>query len=143
MSWLDEQKAEWAAVATELRERYPSLYADTTCEITIGRGWLPLVRELSEKILVTELRYGQQVIVQQVKEKWGTLCVNWGTLCVNHRLASAELEAAIAQAEVASGRCCEDCGEPGHMREVKRERGDVPYLRTLCDACITKFMEPR
>ena len=128
MNWLDERKAEWAAVAAELRTRYPRLYDDPACEITVGRGWLPLVRELSEKILVTELRYGQRVIVQQVKEKFGTLRFYY-------RLASPELEAAIAQAEVQSSRCCEDCGEPGRVREVKRERGDIPYLRTLCDAC--------
>lgn len=135
MSRTDDRVAEQAAVAAELRERYPSLY-EPPCEITIGRGWLPLLRELSEKALVTELRYGQRVIVLQVKEKFGKLRFYY-------RLASPDLEAAVAQAEAQSTRCCEDCGEPGRIREVGVGVSvGTSALRTLCDDCKLAYLEP-
>lgn len=60
----------------------------------------------------------------QVKEKFGQL-----RLYMNYYVK--EIEELITEAEVKSGKTCEDCGTPGELREGG-------WLVTLCDNCNEK-----
>lgn len=79
-------------------------------------GWIPTL----EKLMVRLTGLGMKPeAVLQIKEKFGALrfYISNGT---------EEMHDAIMQAENASSQICEDCGEPGRLREGA-------WLKTLCD----------
>lgn len=61
----------------------------------------------------------QQVVVAQVKEKFGTLRFYYDG-------GDDIVDGMVRMAESMSGFMCEDCGAPGHQREGG-------WIRTLCD----------
>lgn len=67
---------------------------------------------------------GNYPCASQIKEKFGTLRVY-----MTHYLP--EMEEAISEAERLSAITCEDCGQPGELRQGG-------WLRTLCDECESK-----
>jgi len=82
-----------------------------------GCGWTPLLIDLCEKL---EAVVGEDFHVLQVKEKFGTL--RFYVYGANE--AAREL---IAEAEEASAKICEVCGEPGFIRGGR-------WMKTLCEA---------
>ena len=128
----------------KLTEKYPELYNyksedGKSSDISVygfshGDGWFNIIDCLSATISdimkshrsrkhLTQQEFEEtvQVRVAQVKEKFGTL-----RFYVDN--GSKEVYAAIAMAELMSGRTCEYCGSPGAPR-----RGG--WVKTLCDAC--------
>ncbi len=85
--------------------------------VCVGPGWHDIIKRLVVKLD----RLGWDGDIIQIKEKWGTMSFYVGA-------GSPEIWAAIDEAELESGRTCEDCGEPGKHRT----RG---WRRTVCDAC--------
>ena len=84
----------------------------------VGPGWHGLVNPIYDRVAVLRAR-GEDVSVEQVKEKFGTLRIYV-------RSTDDELHAMIEAAERQSGETCEICGKPG-------ERRDLPGVQTLCD----------
>lgn len=95
-----------------------------------GDGWFQLLWDLSEKIekcLEDQPLAGFEVV--QVKEKFGTL-----RYYTSHY--RKDIHDCIREAESASARTCEECGEPGKIREGG-------WIRTLCDNCHEEREEER
>lgn len=109
----------------------------------VGFGWRPLLENLHKELLVIRPDYQ----VSQVKEKWGTLRVYiQGTpirmdMIAGNKLYSAphvesatddnwrEVQMIVSKYEKKSAEICEDCGQPGRLRN------DSFWVRTLCDDC--------
>lgn len=130
-----------------LEEKYPELYRGVYCEMSIGPGWYQLIDVLSDQLTsyvrfknnhikwmkenkpdkakdMHELPYP---IIQQVKEKFGTL-----RFYADH--VTDHGDGAISMAEAMSGTICEDCGAPG----IRRSGG---WIRTLCDKHEEEYQE--
>ncbi|MEU7458263.1 hypothetical protein [Streptosporangium roseum] len=107
----------------------------------IGPGWHPLLLRLHEELLAVSPSYS----VQQVKEKYGTLCIYLLTGLLRHlhqggdgwpepheaERYKQEDDAAtllVRAAEQESARICESCGNPGQARQG-------PWIKILCDDC--------
>lgn len=113
-----------------LCENFPNLYRDRngdkreTCMVWgfPGDGWFKIIYDLSVKLegMILKLPEAQRADYRasQVKEKMGTLC--YYVTCT-----TPEINAAIQKAEKASETTCEECGQPGVLREGS-------WLRTLC-----------
>lgn len=80
----------------------------------IGPGWHDLVRPLLERCAT------ENVQIYQIKQKFGGL-----RFYANTRGHDGLLND-ILRAEAASFSICEECGQPGSLR-------DEPYIRTLCE----------
>ena len=83
-------------------------------EGAVGQGWRSLVQPL------IELCEQHDVLIMQVKEKYGGLRYYIGS-------ANKEFFDAIDAAEKESYKTCEQCGEPGVLRD------DLGWISTLCD----------
>lgn len=89
--------------------------------IDCGDGWYPLIRELCRDITEVYATAGQpvDVVVQQVKEKYGQLRF--------YCRASLWIEELIETYEERSAQVCEVCGMAGCLR------AELPWIQTLCD----------
>jgi hypothetical protein len=85
----------------------------------VNPGWEPLVDELHAKVLELD----PDVVVEQVKEKYGGLRYYFNTL-TDH----TSIEAIVSDYEARSKHTCEVCGEPG-----KTDAFGTFWLNTLCD----------
>jgi hypothetical protein len=108
-----------------LVKHFPNLYKDYGGDpkqtlmafgFEVGDGWFDLIKELSEKL------EPMGVVAMQVKEKFGGL-----RFYVTHATDAAwDL---IEEAERKSETICEECGDPGEIRD------DRHWVLTLCDKC--------
>jgi len=89
-----------------LINRYPHLYTQNF-DFHCHDGWFDLVDSLSAQITYhQELRGGQHLHIQKVKEKWGTLKINYEG-------GDQFTDGLISFCESFSSRICEVCGNPG------------------------------
>lgn len=90
----------------------------------VEEGWVPLV----EGLYADCIAYDPELIVQQVKEKFGGLrfYFNLSENCSNE--AGEAIYALVEAAEAASYKICEQCGEPGAPR-------GGGWIKTLRDNC--------
>ena len=99
-----------------LCQRYPLIFADRRRSIkescmgwgfSGGDGWFDLIDTLCERLQFWTDRNGApQVVAQQVKEKFGTLCFY-------PREANQTQRGMIYMAEALSARICDQCCRPG------------------------------
>jgi len=91
-----------------LCQRYPKIFVD--CRRTQCRdGWFDLIDTLCERLQFwTDRNNAPQVIVSQVKEKYGELSF------YAHR-GNETQDGMIELAEAMSARLCEQCGKLGHL----------------------------
>lgn len=91
-----------------LCERYPKIFVD--CRRTMcGDGWFSLIDTLCERMQFwTDHNSAPQVVVSQVKEKYGELSF------YSHR-GNETQDGMIELAEAMSARTCEQCGKPGRL----------------------------
>lgn len=108
-----------------LSTKYPEMYRDVYCGISIGKGWFQIVDELSGLIhshykwLSQQGKAAGYPQVAQIKEKFGGLRFYIDA-------ADDYTYGAINMAEQVASRTCEVCGAPG----TRRSGG---WIRTLCD----------
>jgi len=88
----------------------------------IGNGWIPIMRELCEKIqvIIDNNPEYDDFRFTQVKEKWGGLRV----YC---NYDPPEIDALIDDAVAKAYATCEVCGKEGSLRE------DLSWIVTVCD----------
>ena len=92
-----------------------------------GDGWFQILNQLCQNIqhhLDWKNRGGEfvdQVVVDQVKEKFGTLRFYYTG-------GDEYISGMVTMAEAMSGCTCEGCGNPG-------DRHGGGWVRTLCTAC--------
>lgn len=89
----------------------------------VHAGWHPLLLQVHQDLLAvtTNFRYAQ------IKEKYGTLrCY----IDADESVSDTDFErceAIVDEAEHASARICEFCGQPGTVRN------DLSWIKTMCD----------
>ncbi|WP_069268954.1 hypothetical protein [Paraburkholderia nodosa] len=116
-----------------LRERYPLIFAVDLAVADMpdampsvfslwgfecGDGWFDLIDVLCARLQLATRHGAPQVVVRQVKEKFGTLRFNASG-------ADERQRGMIELAEMMSGRLCETCGNPGQTIETG-------WMRTRC-----------
>jgi len=116
-----------------LRERYPLIFAVEPAVTDMpdampsvfslwgfecGDGWFDLIDVLCRRLQLETKHGAPQVVVRQVKEKFGTLRFNASG-------ADERQDAMIEFAEMMSGRLCEICGNRGETIETG-------WMRTRC-----------
>lgn len=121
-----------------LREKYPLIFAVNSAVtdepdavptvfsvwgFECGDGWFDLIDVLCAKLQLCTKHGAPQVVVKQVKEKFGTLRFSVSG-------ANAQQRAVIELAEMMSGRLCELCGNPG-------ETISTGWMQTRCPAHST------
>lgn len=112
-----------------LCKTYPKLFANRNKSMQetamcwgfeCGDGWFNLIDTLCYSIQrYIDVTGAPQVVVDQVKEKFGTL---------RFYVTGGDYNTAgmITLAENLSGKICEECGSPGTL-------GGKGWIRTLCD----------
>jgi hypothetical protein len=103
----------------KLETNYPKMFAHKYGGIAVGSGWWPLIETLCNTIQRHIDNKGcQQVVVEQVKEKFGGLRFYY-------QGGDDFIHGAVWLAESLSMQMCEECGAPG-------ERGGDGWVVTLC-----------
>ena len=124
---------EYETFSKRMHERFPLMFANPYGGFATGSGWYPLIENLcyliqshtdwNNKMVEKhpDLKYKpvEQVTVQQIKEKFGTLRFYYSG--GNDMIAGM-----VSMAELMSGHLCETCGDKG----ARRSGG---WIRTLCD----------
>lgn len=119
------EEQEYETYAKRMESRFPKMYGGKYGGFAIGKGWYPLIEKLSEVIqnhIDHAHKQGKecpQVIVEQVKEKFGTLRFYY-------QGGDEFISGAVWLAESMTGQLCEECGGLGTRR-------DGGWIRTLCD----------
>jgi hypothetical protein len=91
--------------------------------LDVGAGWEPLIRKLCTAIIEAG---GDDVVADQVKEKWGSLRIYYHG--GNHKVS-----ALVEEAERQSAHVCEACGSVIDV-ECRHDKGGY-WVRTLCLKC--------
>lgn len=115
-----------------LREVYPKMY-DNAYDVYVGPGWMTIVETLTAAIQSyidrrnkfhetrpDKVQEVEQVIVSQIKEKFGGLRFYYDG-------GDSYIDGMVDLAEHWAEKTCEECGKPGHLRK------DLPWIKTLCD----------
>lgn len=117
-----------------LCERYPKIFAERHAPMTqtamcwgfeCDDGWFDIINTLCGNIqnyIDWQNKTGknaEQVVAEQVKEKFGTLRFYY-------RGGDDYIRGLVTMAESMSGLTCEVCGKPGSLN-------DVGWLMTLCE----------
>ena len=116
---------EYEVFAKKMEEQFPKMFAEQYGGFAVGAGWWPILEALCANIQQhldwknREVEVVPQVVVEQVKEKFGGLRFYYEG-------GDEQIYGMVRMAEVWAGMACEDCGEPG-----KRRGGG--WVRTLCD----------
>ena len=122
-----------------LEEKYPEMYHNVYCGISIDEGWFPIIEILSSTIyhrvkyvnqrremLLKDNKYNQTIPeelkypeVHQIKEKFGGLRFYYDG-------GDQYVAGMVQMAEIWASHTCEVCGERG----TSRSGG---WIKTLCD----------
>ena len=111
------------------------LYSAFGCEF--DDGWYQMMVDMCTEIMAVYEKAGKPVdiVVDQVKEKYGELCFYYHTEAENIEASAAvdELHRQVAKIvekyEDKSSTICEFCGQQGKLRENRA------WILTLCDQC--------
>jgi len=125
----------------DIFDRFPLLYQERhlpctqTCMcwgLDCGQGWYNLIYSLSEELQLLSNQTGYQVIITQLKEKWGHLTVyyrlvmNDGAGDLDPAVLMRIINCLISAAEKVSEHTCDACG-------TYAERRTTGYILPLCD----------
>ena len=110
--------------------RILDLYSAFGCEC--GDGWYNLIDELCASIqkVCEAADTPVDIEVEQVKEKYGGL--RFYADANGSESVRREIDRLISEAENRSETICEECGQPGVMRD------DHGWLCVRCDQCYAK-----
>lgn len=117
----------------KLFESYPKLYANSHSQhssmmygFTCGSGWYDLINEMSsvlENLILAQPKNIQDSYrADQVKEKFGTLCVYMSS-------STVEMDTIINSAVLKSSETCMECGGPGKLDSSQH------WIMVLCHRC--------
>lgn len=129
----DQELREYNQYTKRMEKQFPKMYSGKYGGFAIGRGWYPLIEQLSHTIqshIDSMHKQGKecpQVVVDQVKEKFGTLRFYYTG-------GDEFIHGAVWLAENMTSILCEQCGGLG-------ERRDGGWIRTLCDVHEAEHQE--
>jgi len=121
----DQEFKEYEQFAERMEKSYPKMYAGKHGGFAVGKGWYPIIERLSSNIQQhiewknRESEVVPQVIVEQIKEKFGGLRFYY-------QGGDEQVAGMVRMAEAWADVACEECGGIG-----KRRGGG--WVRTLCD----------
>lgn len=99
--------------------------------LSVDAGWYPLVIATDKQLALLDPHYR----VQQIKEKFGTLCYYcWLSIEDADSELFDAMYAITDDAERASAITCERCGAPGILHQNRRVR-----VKTLCASCAEQL----
>jgi hypothetical protein len=116
---------EYEKFAKHMEERFPKMLGGRYGGFAVGAGWYPILETLCTNIqshIDWRVKQGKdcpQVIVEQIKEKFGGLRFYY-------QGGDDEISGMVRMAEAWADIACEECGAAG-----KRRSGG--WIRTLCD----------
>ncbi len=115
------ENQEYDIYSKRMEEQFPDMFAGRYGGFAVGQGWWPLVETLCKTIQghIKNNKDCPQVIVEQVKEKFGGLRFYY-------QGGDDFIHGAVWLAESLSLQICEECGTPG-------ERRGGGWIRTLCN----------
>lgn len=90
-------------------------------DLSIGEGWYPLVAQLDRDLAAIDPSY----VLHQVKQKFGSLRYYYGSSLEYTSPNVVKMRSLVAEAEDASTRICEVCGQPGSTATTS-------WIQTLC-----------
>ncbi len=94
--------------------------------VSVDAGWYPLVIATDQRLAALDPDY----VVQQIKEKFGTLRYHCAPAGDDPDLELLDaFDAVTDDAQRASAVTCERCGEPGVLQRTRY------WAKTLCHAC--------
>ena len=98
-----------------LTNEYPEFYSNVRCGIGVPPGWLQIVVDLSFEIkTLLEQHPGVELIVDQIKEKFGTLRFYCHTKGAD-KILNVQIHDLVQVAMDKSASTCFYCGEPGTL----------------------------
>lgn len=115
-------------------KRYPLIFAkaDLPWGLECGVGWDVLLASMFDKIEpVLAVAPKSKFRPLQIKEKFGALRFYYEAKGFD-KASQAKISAAVDEAETASQRTCEVCGQPGKIRRTN-------WIRTVCDSCADRI----
>lgn len=121
----DQEFNEYETFARKMEIAYPKMFEGKYGGFAVGKGWYPILEQLCANIQQhikwknRESEVVPQVIVEQIKEKFGGLRFYY-------QGGDAEISGMVRMAEAWADVACEECGGIG-----KRRSGG--WVRTLCD----------
>lgn len=142
-----------------LCEKYPKMMVNRNKPMTetcmcwgfeCGDGWFNILDQLMSNIQhhidwnnknfekgYTQYKQVPQVILDQVKEKFGTLRFYYTG-------GDDVIDGMVRMAEAMSGCTCETCGSQAKTNWPKAENGGIGgWIRTICEPCEIKRQEAR
>lgn len=133
MSEEDHEFIEYDSFAKRMVAKYPAMFSKKYGGFACGKGWWPLLETLCGVIqshIDNKQKSGQevpQVVIEQIKEKFGTLRFYY-------QGGDDFVHGAVWLAESMTGRLCETCGGLGSRRSGG-------WVRTLCDIHEAEYQE--
>jgi hypothetical protein len=121
----DQEFQDYETFAKRMEKSYPKMYAGKYGGFAVGKGWYPIIERLSSNIQQhlewknREIQVVPQVVVEQIKEKFGGLRFYY-------QGGDDNVAGMVRMAEAWADVACEECGGIG-----KRRGGG--WVRTLCD----------
>ena len=113
--------------AKRMQEKFPAMFSGQYGGFACGPGWWPMIETLCG-VIQNHIDQSKgacpQVVVEQIKEKFGSLRFYY-------QGGDDFISGAVWLAESMSGQLCEECGAPG-----KRSGGG--WVQTLCDFHIVE-----
>ena len=123
--YTEEQYNEFAK---GMEAKYPKMFANPYGGFAVGVGWWPIIESLCANIQShtewwntnrKERPIVEQVVVEQIKEKFGGLRFYY-------QGGDDNIRGMVRMAEAWADHSCEECGAPGKSREGG-------WIKTLCD----------
>jgi len=125
---MSDEYEKYDAFAKQMEERFPKMFAEPYGGFCVDEGWWPILEELCASIQYHTDWWNknrenrpviEQVVVQQIKEKFGGLRFYYEG-------GDDTIRGMVRMAEAWASRTCETCGAPGKSR-------DSGWIKTLCD----------
>ena len=108
--------------------RWPTVHPERRTGLEFHDGWGHIYEKFCRN--VATLPIDDNFAVVQAKEKFGRLVIY--TKGSHDKPWAAQLCQFIDQANIESGKTCENCAMPGSLRQSG-------YVITLCDICFPKW----
>jgi hypothetical protein len=127
---MSEEFDKYEVFSKRMEERFPKMFGGKYGGFAVGEGWWPILERLCANIQShinwrneQYTKYGrgeevQQVVVEQIKEKFGGLRFYYQGGC-------EQVHGMVRMAEAWADASCEECGAPGTS-------GGRGWIKTLC-----------
>lgn len=109
--------------------RHPQVIVLPGANPSCGPGWNSILTAAVDRMAaVMASRPGSSILLEQVKQKFGTLRIYWHGKAMTRR-QHRRIDIIVSLAEERSGCVCERCGSRGYIREP-----ETGFAHTACDA---------